>query len=90
MEKFIILNKTAPQFVVSADIYDAIRSGTDLRLSYLDKRVDVKTAAVGGYGPADVSAVIAAAKKVWSQGYTKPSITIDLPSGPADELVMVP
>ena len=68
MEKFIILNKTAPQFVVSADIYNAIRSGTELRLSYLDKRVDVKTAAAGGYGSADVSAVIAAAKKVWSQG----------------------
>lgn len=89
MEKFIILNKTAPQFVVSADIYDVADAGTELRLSYLDKRVDVKTAAVGGYGAADVSAVLAAAKKVWSQGYTKPSITIDLPSGAANELVMV-
>jgi len=87
MEKFIILNKTAPQFVVSADIYDAIRSGTDLRLSYLDKQVDVKTTA--GYGPLDVAAVIAAAKKVWSQGYTNPSITIDLPGGAVTEVVMV-
>ena len=87
MEKFIILNKTAPQFVISADVYDVARSGADVRLSYLDKQVDVKRAS--GLGPADATAILDAAKKVWSQGYTNPSITIDLPSGAAEKLVMV-
>lgn len=88
MEKFIILNKTAPQFVISADLHDVARSaGTDVRLSYLDKQVDVKRAA--GLGGPDVTAILDAAKKVWSQGYTNPSITIDLPSGAVEKLVMV-
>ena len=88
MEKFIILNKTAPQFVISADLHDVARSGTDVRLSYLDKQVDVKRS-LGGLGTPDVNAILDAAKKVWSQGYTNPSITIDLPSGAVDKLVMV-
>ena len=85
MEKFIILNSTGAQFIVSADIYDVSRSGANLRVSYLDKQItlDVNPTA------ADIAKINDAVKKVWSQGYTEPSITIDLPSGAVNEIAAV-
>ena len=88
MEKFIILNSTGAQFIVSADIYEAVRSGANLRVSYLDKQIDISNAG-GSTGGADVTAFNDAVKKVWSQGYTKPSITIDLPSGAVNQIAAV-
>jgi len=79
MEKFIILNLTGSQFVISADIHDAVIVGTKLRLSYLDKQLDIVQSSSSL--TADVTALTDAVKAVWAQGYTKPSITIDLPSG---------
>tara|TARA_R100001510_G_scaffold42330_1_gene38723 strand:- start:843 stop:1109 length:267 start_codon:yes stop_codon:yes gene_type:complete len=88
MEKFIILNSTGAQFIVSADIYDVSRSGANLRVSYLDKQIGISNAS-GSTAGADVIAFNDAVKKVWSQGYTEPSITIDLPSGAVNEIAAV-
>ena len=88
MEKFIILNSTGAQFIVSADIYEAVRSGAVLRVSYLNKQIDISNAS-GGTGVTDVTAFNDAVKKVWSQGYTEPSITIDLPSGAVNQIAAV-
>ena len=88
MEKFIILNSTGDQFIVSADIYEAVRSGAVLRVSYLDKQIDISNAS-GATGGADVTAFNDDVKAVWSQGYTKSSITIDLPSGAVNQIAAV-